>query len=382
MSDLASLVSLAASAVCIAMFVSPAQAALMLKKVGSVGALRINFYTMQLVNCCVWASYGLLLSNAAIIFSNVSGLAVAVFCMAIYLQVARSEEATGKQLVGGATVSDSLRLVAMAMFVTGTILAGATVANLSGYATGARTFMGCAGSAASCVMLAAPLQQAQLIVQLRNADVLNPLTVVLSVVNCFLWTTYGLLVANPFIFVPNGIGQLITLGQLLLLLRFGSPAQLPARVRCLHYMQGVTSKGSSDDVPSEDHSRHNSAHDLTIMVETDAARPVGAISPPAGAAAMAMVATPKLASGNGSFSAAPKMMVTPKLAPSATLQSSPKLSTSVDGGSFSSRPTATPKLPPVLGASFAASPASGPQPPANMSFVQIGKSGAEDSLES
>jgi solute carrier family 50 protein (sugar transporter) len=325
-----SAVSLAASMVCIAMFVSPAQAALAFKKAGSVGALRINFYTMQLVNCCFWSFYGILLPSTALIFSNLSGLLIAVFCMVLFLSVAKKEEESGKKLLGGMSTHDSIKLVVIALIVTVATLATACIANVSGYHSGALLFMGFAGSAASCVMLASPLQQVKAIVATRNADVLNPSTVVLSVINCFLWTTYGILIGVPFVYVPNAVGQCITLGQLYLLLRYGR-STLPC-LRFLHYSRQSAAKSSSDDVSTANISRHDSAHDMTKMVDAAPELPPAVV-------VTVREASPKLPP-SGSFGSSSVPPPSPKLPPGGSISavSSPKLP-------LTAAPGFSPKLP-------------------------------------
>ena len=258
-------VSAAATVVCVAMLGSPAQAAWAFKKAGTVGALRINFYTMQMVNCTFWAFYGILISSVAVTLSNVCGVCVAVFCICLFLSVARNEESAGKKLTSGSSVRESATFVFIGVVFATVVLVGDTFAIFSGYQDDVVTFMGFAGSVTSCVMLASPLQQAKYIIQSRNADVLNPSTVFLAVVNCLLWIVYGLLTANPFIWAPNGIGLAITLGQLYLLLRYGHIA-LPSYLRAFHVSRRSVGKSSSDDV-SVPPSRHESVHDMSKMID-------------------------------------------------------------------------------------------------------------------
>lgn len=74
------------------------------------------------------------------------------------------------------------------------------------------------GLLASCmavVMFVSPLDQIRNIVKIKKSDEISPVLYVAMVLNCSLWTVYGLGISNWFIVMPNAIGVvlgMVTLG--------------------------------------------------------------------------------------------------------------------------------------------------------------------------
>lgn len=84
---------------------------------------------------------------------------------------------------------------------------------------------GIAGNCIALIYYAAPLSSMWDVIRLRNsASILLPLTI-MNTTNAGLWTTYGLAVGDYYVWVPNGIGLLLSVAQLVL------RAVFPAKAR-------------------------------------------------------------------------------------------------------------------------------------------------------
>lgn len=79
---------------------------------------------------------------------------------------------------------------------------------------------GMGGNAISMVYYGAPLSTMAQVIRTRNsASILLPLTL-MNLTNAVLWTTYGLAVQDLYVWVPNGIGAVLSLAQLALAMMF------------------------------------------------------------------------------------------------------------------------------------------------------------------
>jgi solute carrier family 50 protein (sugar transporter) len=75
--------------------------------------------------------------------------------------------------------------------------------------------------------LAAPLSSILVVVRHQNSSSIHGPTMMASIANCSLWSTYGLLaIHDPFIYLPNIIGLVISIVQLLLFLCYRSTSEL------------------------------------------------------------------------------------------------------------------------------------------------------------
>lgn len=73
---------------------------------------------------------------------------------------------------------------------------------------------GLAGNFISLVYYGAPLStMADVIKKRDSSSILLPLTL-MNTLNACLWTTYGLAIGDAYVFVPNGIGALLSVAQL------------------------------------------------------------------------------------------------------------------------------------------------------------------------
>jgi solute carrier family 50 protein (sugar transporter) len=86
------------------------------------------------------------------------------------------------------------------------------------------------GSTANVIVLllfASPLSTVAKIVRIRSAASINKPFALVQVFNCLLWTLYGLVVADLYIWAPNALGLALGALQMALLLLYGSKPLAP-----------------------------------------------------------------------------------------------------------------------------------------------------------
>mmetsp|Transcript_75292 Transcript_75292/g.200222 ORF Transcript_75292/g.200222 Transcript_75292/m.200222 type:complete len:176 (+) Transcript_75292:3-530(+) len=165
----------------------------------------------MVIGTTAWLGYGLSVQNPWIAATNVPGTLVAIAQLVVMLPLMRP----GRQLtqvqatvLGGATCTTLL----WAKLIFGGVSSAVRSRVLGTYAT------------IICIALfASPLSTISTVVKTRNAaSVLAPLTAS-QVLNCLMWTIYGVFAAKDiFVWGPNGTGLVLGLAQLALKLCFPS----------------------------------------------------------------------------------------------------------------------------------------------------------------
>lgn len=78
--------------------------------------------------------------------------------------------------------------------------------------------VGLLASIAALVVFISPIDQIRTIIKIKKSDEVSPALYMAMIVNCALWTTYGIGISNWFITVPNAVG--IVLGAVTLIVIF------------------------------------------------------------------------------------------------------------------------------------------------------------------
>lgn len=178
---------------------------------GTLGQFNPLPSALMTIGTTAWVGYALSVRDPWIALTNVPGTLVAIAQLVVMLPLMRP----GRQLtqvqatvLGGATCTTLL----WARLIFGGVSAAVRSQVLGLYAT------------VICIMLfASPLTTIATVVRTRNAaSILAPLTVS-QVLNCVMWTIYGVFAArDPFVWGPNGTGLILGLVQLALKLCFPS----------------------------------------------------------------------------------------------------------------------------------------------------------------
>jgi len=114
----------------------------------------------------------------------------------------------------------------------------------------AQTMIGYAGCTLTALMFMGPLAAIQTVMRDQSAASLPLAFTLASTANCTLWTSYGALVIHdPFVYGPNGVGLAFSFAQLALIARFGSGPARGTEPLKLGADALATLKGSGIAVP-------------------------------------------------------------------------------------------------------------------------------------
>ncbi|KAJ2660712.1 Sugar transporter [Coemansia sp. RSA 1200] len=233
-----SLVSVAASAVTIAMFLSQLSVIQQLKHAHreKQAAVPVLQFLMSFLSSVLWLKYGLIKHDGTITAVNGTGVVVAFY---ILVQFWRYNNG------GGTRTRVEIK-------VLGTLVLGVILVSYVDQSTdpAAIDVFSLACCAMSLLFLAAPLGQIGNVVRRRDASVLLPSVAALAFANNVLWAVYGHIHSDPYMTLPNAIGALFCLLQLGLIAFYGraAAAALAARLPAA----ATASAGAMHDSPMDD----------------------------------------------------------------------------------------------------------------------------------
>mmetsp|Transcript_22388 Transcript_22388/g.56985 ORF Transcript_22388/g.56985 Transcript_22388/m.56985 type:complete len:240 (-) Transcript_22388:1105-1824(-) len=204
---LTSVVPALGAVISLAMYASPVQAVLAAQRSRQLGDLNPIPFAITVTNTIVWAVYGLIKHDPYVTAPNAMGVVVAVFCVLTSFSLASEQ------------VRDRIRLLLCTEFAILSLL-GVLTSFSAGTLKAQLGIWGMAGNVVTLIYYAAPLSTMAEVIRTRNsASILLPLCI-MNMLNAALWTTYGVAMADGYIYVPNGIGLVLSLAQLALALVF------------------------------------------------------------------------------------------------------------------------------------------------------------------
>eukprot|EP00669_Euglena_mutabilis_P007134 TRINITY_DN2516_c0_g1_i1.p1 TRINITY_DN2516_c0_g1~~TRINITY_DN2516_c0_g1_i1.p1 ORF type:complete len:251 (+),score=65.43 TRINITY_DN2516_c0_g1_i1:26-754(+) len=193
-------VAIVASIATVALFTSPLNVAWEMNLRKSTGSYSPLPYFAMILNCVVWALYGSRITDAAIFFPNTVGICVATLTLTAFSRNLETEKrrsftwmAVGAVVVAGALATWFFFLLSP---------------------QDATPCMGAAGAALSISMFASPFATMQQVIAEKNSASLPLPMILASAVNCALWTTYGALIGNLNVLIPNAAGLCFSVVQL------------------------------------------------------------------------------------------------------------------------------------------------------------------------
>ena len=220
MVGLLEVISVSATVASVCMVGSPVITVNNMRKANSIGVMTITFFCAQFLNCNVWAMYGAQMQAAPVIICNTIGGAIAAYCILTFLTVARIEEKSGHALQCTTYHAALMAAVVAAAAVTGVLVLVLVLLNFVSLGLVSQ-LNGIMGGFCSVFMLSSPLGMAKGIIKNKNAESLQPVTVVFATLNSVLWTLYGVLKLDVYIALPNALCTLACIFQAFLLLRYG-----------------------------------------------------------------------------------------------------------------------------------------------------------------
>lgn len=222
------------------MYFAPLRAVLKAGKDRSLGDLNPFPFGVTIANTIVWLSYGLIKRDPFVTCPNTPGVVVAVF-----------NTLTSYGLADEAKRS---RLKMVCCLTAGVLpVLGVCTAFAAKDAAARLGIWGFAGNIIALVYYGAPLSSMYDVIRTRNsASILLPLTL-MNTANAALWTTYGFAVADPYIWVPNGIGLALSVAQIVLRAVFpGKPAPLAGSLPSHQHHAGKYTRLDEDALPASD----------------------------------------------------------------------------------------------------------------------------------
>ncbi|AIO02630.1 hypothetical protein LPMP_354990 [Leishmania panamensis] len=214
------IIAVFATAASMCMVLSPVITVGNMRAANSVGVGTITFFCAQLLNCSVWAMYGVQTISLPVIICNTVGSATAVYCILTFLAVARMQEKAGHVLSSTSYRSSLNSAIFTAFLIILFMLLLLYLINCANWSSTAQ-LNGILGGCCSVFMLSSPLGMAKVIIREKNAEPLQPETVSFATLNSVLWVLYGLLKFDMYITIPNVLCTLACIFQVFLLVRYG-----------------------------------------------------------------------------------------------------------------------------------------------------------------
>ncbi|KAI4303626.1 hypothetical protein MLD38_039234 [Melastoma candidum] len=188
------------------LFLSPMPTIVRIWKKGSVEQYSAAPYLATLMNCMMWVLYGLPMVNpnsTLIVTINGAGTLIEIVYITTYLINADNRK--------------RLKVIAVAVmevaFVLVVFLVILTVVHTPERRS---TIVGIMCIVFACMMYAAPLSVMRLVITTKSVEYMPFCLSLAGFANGICWTTYALIKFDLFVAVPNGIGTLFGLAQLVL----------------------------------------------------------------------------------------------------------------------------------------------------------------------
>ncbi|OAY84229.1 Bidirectional sugar transporter SWEET4, partial [Ananas comosus] len=211
------------NAIALGLFLSPAPTFYTIWKKGSVEQFSPVPYLCTLLNCMMWVVYGIPMvhpHSMLVITINGSGLAIELAYVLLFLVYSRGKKRLQVFVV----------LVAETAFVALVALLVLTLAHTHEQRS---MIVGVLCVIFGTMMYAAPLSVMKMVIQTKSVEYM-PLSLSLaSFFNGICWTAYALIRFDPYITIPNGLGVMFAVAQLVLYVMYykSTQQQIEARRR-------------------------------------------------------------------------------------------------------------------------------------------------------
>ncbi|OIV93995.1 hypothetical protein TanjilG_05698 [Lupinus angustifolius] len=188
------------------LFLSPMPTFVAICKRGSVEQYSPAPYLATLVNCMVWTLYGLPMvhpHSLLVVTINGSGCVIELIYVTLFLIYSDH----------GKRVKVFLLLLLELIFIIALTAITLTLAHTTKKRS---AIVGTICIVFNIMMYASPLAVMKLVITTKSVEYMPLFISIASFGNGVAWTTYALIRFDPFITVPNGIGTLFAVAQLIL----------------------------------------------------------------------------------------------------------------------------------------------------------------------
>jgi len=217
----------AATLAALAVFFTPLETARRILRERSVGALTPLPFAAIGLNGAIWSVYGAILRDwVPLVVSNSVGLTSGVYCLTVFAAHAPQPRRGEARRLRAAVV---VAFCGLALASRGALARGARAGGAPALAEDAAVAatIGRVGVVACVAMFASPLASAYRVVRTRSTASLAPSVTVASLACALLWTWYGRLMGDVYLWGPNAVGLGFASLQCLLFVKYGLPP--PAR---------------------------------------------------------------------------------------------------------------------------------------------------------
>ncbi|PON44975.1 SWEET sugar transporter [Parasponia andersonii] len=188
------------------LFLSPVPTFVQIWKKKSVEQYSAVPYLATLVNCLVWTLYGLpMIHPGSILVVTINGSGIVIECAYIIIFLVFSDKKKRIRVL--------LIVLVELIFISLLTLLTLTLAHSHRKRS---TIVGTICILFNIMMYAAPLAVMKLVITTKSVEFMPFFLSFTSFVNGVTWTTYALIRFDPFITIPNGLGTLFGLAQLIL----------------------------------------------------------------------------------------------------------------------------------------------------------------------
>ncbi|XP_020239544.1 bidirectional sugar transporter SWEET4 [Cajanus cajan] len=231
-----------------ALFLSPVPTFIEIFKKGSVEQFSPAPYLATLVNCMVWTLYGLPMvhpHSILVVTINGSGCVIELIFVTLYLIYSD----------GRKRLKVFLFLLVELIFITALTLITLTTAHTTKKRS---AIVGTTCILFNIMMYAAPLAIMKLVIKTKSVEYMPFSISLASFGNGVAWTTYALIRFDPFITIPNGLGTLFSVAQLILYATYykSTKRQIAERKsnREVNMSQVVVANGGQESKPEDNRS--------------------------------------------------------------------------------------------------------------------------------
>ncbi|KAH7289086.1 hypothetical protein KP509_31G056600 [Ceratopteris richardii] len=218
------------------LFLSPAPTFFEIWRKKSSGSYSGVPYVSSLANCLLWVFYGLpILTQGLVLVITINGFGVVLesIYLAIFVPFSHGRERM-RMLVFIAVV---LIVYAIIVILTLEVLPNGKKA----------MFVGIIAAVINTVMYAAPLAVMKHVITTKNVESMPFLLSLCTFINSCLWAIYGILKVDPYIIIPNVLGVIFGIMQLVL---YGYYRDYDTRVVPIDVDDSMTSHRKKKEVTS------------------------------------------------------------------------------------------------------------------------------------
>ena len=198
-------------------FLSPMRTVNMASAAKSLKGINPDPFPFMIMNCFAWIFYGLYSKDNFVISCNIFGYLLGTYYTLVSYGLANEGESNFRR-------SAQITILPLSTYV----LVGSWVAFqfVSDQST-SKTILGVITVTLLVAFYVSPLSEMYQVIKKRDSSTIDPLLACACFLNGSLWTIYALFIADPFIWIPNGLGVILSAAQIVLRLVYRRTPEKP-----------------------------------------------------------------------------------------------------------------------------------------------------------